>query len=47
MATLRKGGVPDGTSEEEQSIAGEVVQPGFVDDDDEGEPKDSADWWKE
>ena len=47
MATLRKGGVPDGTSEEEKSIAGEVVQPGFVDDDDEGEPKDSADWWKE
>ena len=47
MATLRKGGVPDGTSEEEKSVAGEVVQPGFVDDDDEGEPKDSADWWKE
>jgi hypothetical protein len=37
MAIIRKGGVPDGTS----------PGSGFVDDEDEGEARDAADWWKE
>jgi hypothetical protein len=43
MAIIRKCEVPDGTTQETD----EVVQPGFVYDDDEGEAWDAADWWKE
>jgi hypothetical protein len=43
MAIIRKCEVPDGTTQETD----EVVQPGFLYDDDEGEAWDAADWWKE